>query len=416
MIRLQEYKEGEIVLPDGELGKGFCILESGVLEVIREDRVLSEIDMAGAIFGELSELLSLKRDAVIRAKTPARVRHVEESIANICEKNPQVALKLLRTLGRRLYRMNKVAVRGDSQNNIFRKASGDSEEVTAAENKVTILIVDDKPNIIKQLSDIFAKSEWVVEGAHDEASALSACESRGFSSILISMGLPADTAVDLRRKLKTNHNVLNTPVLGMIVKGDEAAQKKALNSGFSDCITKPFDPNKTEAVMYKVMNLDSSARYFKFVDDYLYFKVPNELSNFVINDIKENMDNRIRNTINEGIVKLIIDVSELEEVGEEAIEVVGDFAEKIEDMSLPMRGAIVAVGEDAEMWNNLDGCEEWGICEDLESAQEHLSQELESEEAEETETATEAGTETEAQPEAGEGAEEQPEAGAGEEK
>ena len=382
MIRLQEYKEGEIVLADGELGKGFCILESGVLEVIREDRVLSEIDMEGAIFGELSELLSLKRDAVIRAKTSARVRHVEENLASICEKNPQVALKLLRTLGRRLYRMNKIAVRGDSQNNIFRKASGDSEEETASENKVTILIVDDKPNIIKQLSEIFARSEWAVEGAHDEASALSACERRGFSSILISMGLPAHTAVDLRRKLKTNHNVLNTPILGMIVKGDEAAQKKALNSGFSDCITKPFDPNKTEAIMYKVMNLDSSARYFKFVDDYLYFKVPGELSNFVINDIKENMDNRIRNTINEGIVKLVIDVSGLDEVGEEAIEVVGEFAEKIEDMSLPMRGAIVATGEDAEMWNNLDGCEDWGICEDLQSATEHLSQEPESEEEE----------------------------------
>ncbi len=382
MIRLQEYKEGEIVLAEGELGKGFCILESGVLEVIREDRVLSEIDMAGAIFGELSELLSLKRDAVIRAKTSARVRHVEENLASICEKNPQVALKLLRTLGRRLYRMNKIAVRGDSQNNIFRKASGESEEETASANKVTILIVDDKPNIIKQLSEIFSRSDWVVEGAHDEASALSACERRGFSSILISMGLPAHTAVDLRRKLKTNHNVLNTPILGMIVKGDEAAQKKALNSGFSDCITKPFDPNKTEALMYKVMNLDSSARYFKFVDDYLYFKVPDELSNFVINDIKENMDNRIRNTINEGIVKLVIDVSELGEVGEEAIEVVGEFAEKIEDMKLPMRGAIVATGEDAEMWNNLDGCEEWGICEDLQSATEHLSQEPESEEEE----------------------------------
>ena len=120
--------------------------------------------------------------------------------------------------------------------------------------------------------------------------------------------------------------------------------------------------------MYKVMDLDSSARYFKFIEDYLYFKVPEDLSNFVINDIKENMDNRIRNTINEGIVKLIIDVSELEEPSEESIEVVGEFAEKIEDMRLPMRGAIIATGEDAEMWNNLDGCEEWGICEDLESA------------------------------------------------
>ena len=72
MIRLEEYKEGGVVLPEGELGRGFCILESGILEVIRGGRILSEIDMPGAIFGELSELLALKRDAVIRAKTPSK--------------------------------------------------------------------------------------------------------------------------------------------------------------------------------------------------------------------------------------------------------------------------------------------------------------------------------------------------------
>jgi CRP-like cAMP-binding protein len=80
MIRQQEYKEGDEVLPSGELGKGFCILESGTLQVIRDNKVLSEIDIVGSIFGELSEILGMKRDATIRAKTPATVRHVEESM------------------------------------------------------------------------------------------------------------------------------------------------------------------------------------------------------------------------------------------------------------------------------------------------------------------------------------------------
>lgn len=364
MIRLQEYAEGDVVLKDGELGKGFCILESGSLEVVREGRVLSEIDQPGSIFGELSEILGLKRDSVIRAKTPTRVRHVEESIEDIVSKNPKVSVKLIRTLGRRLYRMNQLATKEMSAN--------DAPSAPAGPDAVKILVVDDKPNIVKQLSEIFSKNEWHVQNTPDEAGALKICENTSFSAILISMALPGDTAVDLRRKLKTNHNVLNTPIIGMIVQGDEAAQKKALNSGFADCITKPFNPNKTDAVMYKVMNLDSSARYFKFIDDFLFFKLPSELTPFVINDIKENMDKRIRNTINEGILKLIIDVSDLEDVGEEAIEVVGEFAEKIEDMKLPMRGAIIATGEEAEMWNNLDGCEEWGICEDLEGAKEHL--------------------------------------------
>ena len=83
MIRLQEYAEGEIVLNDGELGKGFCILESGTLEVIREGKTLSEIDQPGSIFGELSEILGMKRDAVIKAKTASKVRHVEQSIEDM---------------------------------------------------------------------------------------------------------------------------------------------------------------------------------------------------------------------------------------------------------------------------------------------------------------------------------------------
>jgi len=248
------------------------------------------------------------------------------------------------------------------------------------DNTIRILVVDDKPNIIKQLTEMFAKSDWQVEGAKDDLCALDACEHSHYSAILISMALPGDTAIDLRRKLKTNHRVLNTPVVGMIVMGDQAAQKKALDAGFADCITKPFDQNKTDAVMYKVMNLDSSARYFKFVDDYLLFELPTELSPFVINDIKENMDQRIRNTINEGILKLIIDVSSLEEVEEEAIEIVGEFSEKIEDMKLPMRGAIIATGEDSEMWNNLDGCEEWSICENLDEAKESFNREVEEDE------------------------------------
>ena len=374
MIRLEEYADGDIVLEDGELGKGFCILESGVLEVIREGKTLSEIDQPGSIFGELSEILGMKRDAVIKAKTAAKVRHVEESIEDIVSKNPKVSVKLIRTLGRRLYRMNRLVTKEMSAN--------ETHTTSSSESAVKILVVEDKPNIVKQLTDIFAKNEWSVQSTPDEAGALKICESSTFGAILISMALPGDSSVDLRRKLKTNHNVLNTPVIGMIVQGDESAQKKALDSGFADCITKPFNPNKTEAVMFKVMNLDSSARYFKFVDDLLFFKLPPELSPFVINDIKENMDNRIRNTINEGIVKLIIDVSELEEVGEEAIEVVGEFAEKIVDMKLPMRGAIIATGEEAEMWNNLDGCEEWGICEDLESAKEHLDKDPDEEDDE----------------------------------
>ena len=375
MIRAAEYEAGDVVLPEGELGKGFCILESGTLEVVRDGRTLTEIDTAGSIFGELSEILSMKRDATIRAKTPAKVRHVEESIADIVTKTPKVSIKLIRTLGRRLFRMNRLVATG--------LPADKPEQSEASATGVSLLVVDDQPAIIDQLSEIAERNEWSVQGAGSEVEALSICERSAFTAIIISMALPDDSAVDLRRKLKTNSNVMNTPVIGMIVKGDEAAQTKAIDAGFAECLNKPFDRNKTEATLYEVMQLDSSARYFKQIEDFLFFKLPEVLSNFVINDIKENLDTRIRGTINAGIQKMVIDVSELEEVGEEAVEVVGEFAEKIEELKLPMRGAIVAVGEEAEMWNNLDGAEEWGICETLDEAKEFLAQDPEEEEAEE---------------------------------
>ena len=83
----------------------------------------------------------------------------------------------------------------------------------------------------------------------------------------------------------------------------------------------------------------------------------------------------------EGIdASLVISDEQAARYGEEAVEVVGEFAEKISDMKLAMRGAIIALGEDAEMWNNLDGAEDWGICESLEEAKEFLEREPEEEE------------------------------------
>ena len=70
----KRFQKGEVILTEGEIGKGFCILEEGTLQVTHEGKILNEIDQKGAIFGELSELLMYKRNASIHAKTDAKVR------------------------------------------------------------------------------------------------------------------------------------------------------------------------------------------------------------------------------------------------------------------------------------------------------------------------------------------------------
>ena len=372
MIRSVEHADGDVILPEGELGKGFCVLESGAIEVVKGDKVLSTIDAAGSVFGELSEILGIKRDVTIRAKGETVVRHVEENLEVIVMKNPKVAVKLIRTLGRRLNRMNEIA---------FGVMPAEPEAVEGEEiQQVNLLVVDDKPAIIQQLQDSLAKNDWVVSGAAGEAEALAQCQNNSFNCILISMALTDDSAVTLRRKLKTTTKVMNTPVVGMIVTGDEDAQNRAIEAGFAECITKPFDLIQMEAALYQVMNLDSSERYFKVQEDYLFFRLPNEFTNFIVSDIKENVESRIKNTINEGIMKIVIDTTPLEDMDEAAVEVVGDLAEALE--KLPMRVAVIAEGEDGDMWNNLDGAEDWGICEDISQCKEYFERDPDEEEEE----------------------------------
>jgi CRP-like cAMP-binding protein len=372
MFETKEYLEDEIILAQGELGKGFCILEEGSVEIIRDDLVLNEIDQKGAIFGELSEILMYKRGAAVRAKTNARVRHYTDDLETLVEQNPKFALKLIRNLGRRLYHMNNIAIEGNAKNNIFRNAS-DSTAIEGQADGIRILVVEEKPYIISQLTDVFSRNSWQVESASDEASALRACESKTYSAIIISISLASNATIELRRKLKTTPSAAKTPIIGMGVKGDEASMTKATNAGFSNFIEKPINANSASSMMYKILKLDPSDQYFDLMDDILYFKVPAFISPFVAKDIMENIEPRIRKTINEGIQKVVVDVSELDEIGEDAIELVGELGEKIEDMELGMQGAFVAHGEDSEMWKNLDGCEEWVICENIDAARTALA-------------------------------------------
>ena len=58
---------------------------------------------------------------------------------------------------------------------------------------------------------------------------------------------------------------------------------------------------------------------------------------------------------------MIIDVSKVKEIGEDSVELVGDLAEELEEFSNPFEIGFVSLSNDANMWKNLDGCEEAGI-------------------------------------------------------
>ena len=366
------YNSGDFIIREGEIGKGFYILEQGELEVARDGKVLNEISLPGAMFGELSELLCHKRDASIRAKTGAKVKFFDMELGEFVEKNPKFAVKIIRNLGRRLCRMNSVAIEGNTRNDFLRNilAENDSE---VKHQPVRLLVVDDKPMIINQIKEFGKEPGWEIEGASDIDAAISLSETYDFSAYIISCSLLDDGAVELRRKLKTNPKSSTAPVVGMLVKGDDLAMRKATDAGFSHFISKPFDKNKVTSRLYEVLNLDASDQYFDLEENILFFRVPKIITPELFEDIKSSYSSRIRTTINDGIENVVMDLTALEEVGEDSVELVGEFAEMIEEMGSPFKIGFIVQGEDSEMWRNLDGCEEAQIFESLEDAKGQMS-------------------------------------------
>ena len=366
------FKPGEFIVREGEIGKGFYILEKGELEVIRGDKVLNEIKLEGAMFGELSELLMIKRDASIAAKTDAVVKYFDMGLNSFVEDNPRFAVKIIRNLGRRLCRMNDVALKGNTRNDFLQNV-GNSSTDDAADRPIRLLVVEDKGMIIDQIKDCVSSTGWEIDRAESAKDALGLCVDKKFSAILISYSLPDETALELRRKLKTNPKSSKTPVVGILIKGDDNALKSATDSGFSSFIYKPIEKNSTLTTLYEVLSLDASDQYFEKFDNLLCFHVPNELSDRLVEDIQGSYKLRLNGTINDGIENIVIDLSKLEEAGEDSVELVGEFAELIEEMGSPFKMGFVVQGEDADMWKNLDGCEEAEIFDSLDDAKSQMT-------------------------------------------
>ncbi|MCS6807217.1 MAG: methyl-accepting chemotaxis protein [Bacteroidota bacterium] len=95
-------KKGDIIMKEGEKGRGFFIMHSGVVEVFKEGVKITEFSVPETIFGEMSEITNEARTATIIAKTDSVITHYDCTIDELVHNNPTIAKKLIFTLAMRL--------------------------------------------------------------------------------------------------------------------------------------------------------------------------------------------------------------------------------------------------------------------------------------------------------------------------
>lgn len=105
MEEVFEVDPGKTIIEQGEEGHGFFILQSGTLEVFKDDVLLAVLMYPGTIFGEMGDILGKARSCTIRAKNKAKIIHIPATdMKEMIVENPEIALKIIKTLASRLER------------------------------------------------------------------------------------------------------------------------------------------------------------------------------------------------------------------------------------------------------------------------------------------------------------------------
>ncbi len=171
-----------------------------------------------------------------------------------------------------------------------------------------ILVVEDKPAILEQITNGLKHTPWQVKGVATTGEAIDTCGSTAVDLIMISLSLPEESAFTLFRVLRANLKTKYTPIFGLVVKTDTGTQQQAQQVGFTALATKPLDLDELEAKIARAMNLDTSERYFRQEKNCLVMSLPEHCSNHVLNEVSAYLKGKISDAVDSGISQVVFDL------------------------------------------------------------------------------------------------------------
>jgi two-component system KDP operon response regulator KdpE len=104
-------------------------------------------------------------------------------------------------------------------------------------SKLSILIVDDEPQIQRLLKIGLAAENYKITEARNAATAMKLVEEDSFDVFILDLGLPDSSGLSVLTRIR---ELSNAPVIVLSVRNDETIKVKALDLGADDYVTKPF--------------------------------------------------------------------------------------------------------------------------------------------------------------------------------
>ena len=107
-----------------------------------------------------------------------------------------------------------------------------------------VLIVEDEKALAEILEYNFKKEGYAVDTASDGEIALDKIIFKAPDLVILDWMLPKLSGIELCKKVRSNKNIKNIPIIMLTARGEEEDRLKGLEMGADDYVTKPFSINE----------------------------------------------------------------------------------------------------------------------------------------------------------------------------
>jgi len=136
----------------------------------------------------------------------------------------------------------------------------------SAKQKATLLVVDDTPDNVRLIADLFS-DEYRVRVAHSGEKALAVCKSDSPPDlVLLDVMMPGMDGFEVAHHMRDYPGSAHIPVIFVTALSDAASRQRGMHLGAVDFVTKPIDPDTLRLRVHNFMrhiaiHLERQAEY-----------------------------------------------------------------------------------------------------------------------------------------------------------
>ena len=116
-----------------------------------------------------------------------------------------------------------------------------------------VLVCDDEPYIVESVSYVVRKAGYEVAVAEDGMEALSTARRERPDLIFLDIMMPRLSGQEVCRQLKEDPDTKGAYIVMLTARGQEEDERRAMEMGADEFMTKPFSPRKMRAKLQEVL-------------------------------------------------------------------------------------------------------------------------------------------------------------------